>query len=245
MVLRMIGAGIDDLGCRLAMYRIVHLVLHRREELFRLGCLRRVVVSRRVDVGDLLVKMPLACTDFLVLGGESVEILLAEHLAVLQPLFIEDVPLAREGIEHPRGPLAELGGPQRVDAVPDRDNGVQIVVFGSVAFAVGGSCQEILDNCLRVQLAGRENSLQVEADVLLAAIEQRGHGLLGQPHVLILHEHLDTRDAVLQGERQEVDGAVPHRNPFGTIFFHWRTSASAAPTGFAPMPLFYPNRPAT
>ncbi len=101
--------GHDHLGGGLAVDRVVHLVLHRGEELLRERVVLVVVDARGVDVGDLLVESPLAGADVLDAAGQLVEVVVAD-LRVLQALVVQHEALDDVLLELVRGPLAEAHG---------------------------------------------------------------------------------------------------------------------------------------
>lgn len=80
------------------------------------------------------------------MAKQPLEIILIEKRSVFHALFVQDIALDGKLPQHLGGPLAELGGPYRVDPVAHGDDGVQVVVFGGVGFAVAGSYSEFLNN---------------------------------------------------------------------------------------------------
>jgi len=44
------------------------------------------------------------------------------------------------------GPLAELGCSNRIDAIANRDDGIEVVETGVVIFTISGSCSEFPNN---------------------------------------------------------------------------------------------------
>lgn len=119
---------------------------HGGEEGLRGLDLGAVVEGGSVDVGDLLVEAALAGADFANLGEEVVEVGLVEEGSFFQSLFVEHVAAQGEVAQDADGPLAKLGGAGGIHAETDGDDGVEIVVGGGVAFAVGGSYPEFPDN---------------------------------------------------------------------------------------------------
>ena len=117
--------------CRcLAVNGEVQLVLNRRKKAFgRLG--RCVVVERgRVDVGDLLVELPLGCADFPNFFQLPLEEFIRQNAAAtLQALRIHDPPLNRVILDNLVGPLAELYGAFVFNLESHGDDGLQAVVI--------------------------------------------------------------------------------------------------------------------
>lgn len=84
-------------------------------------------------------------------------------------------------MQHTRGPLAELGGAHRVDAVAHRDDSVEVVVVDAachLAWALGSNYPEFPDSCLTLQLTGGEDVPEVLADGAYVDVEQLGHQAL-------------------------------------------------------------------
>jgi hypothetical protein len=109
------------------------------------GLGRVVINAGGVDVGDFLVKPPLGGADVLNPPEELLKIV--ERLVwVFQALVVQNEALDDELAEFLRGPDAETGGDGAFDAVPDGDDGVEVVVICAVLLAVGGSSKEILYN---------------------------------------------------------------------------------------------------
>src|SRR5882672_2351546 len=127
--------------------------------------------------------------------GQEVERLpRLEQTALGQPGLIDGVALHQMFAQHSRGPLAELHTALRVDAIPNRNNGVEVVVLdrsGDLALSFGLNYREILGSCRLAQLALREDILQVQADIVGGCIEQLGHLALGQPDSFPIQAHAD------------------------------------------------------
>lgn len=90
-----------------------------------------------------------------------------------------------------RGPLAELHRALGVDLVADGDDGREAVALRVVGLAVGGSYPKRLDSCVLLQLAVREDRLQVVVDGADVDVVELRHHLLAQPHVLLGVDRLD------------------------------------------------------
>lgn len=72
-----------------------------------------------------------------------------------------------------------------------------------VVLAIGGSCQPIVDNCIRAQLALREDRLDVLSNVLLSGLEKFRHACLGQPKGIGNEPTFDVSAAVFGFVKQE------------------------------------------
>ena len=132
----MVGTVHNDLCRCTAVGRIVHFILDSGKEIPCNFAVQGIVNRRGVDVGDLLVEAPLACSDFLNLGDQVVEIILIEDLSVDKPGLVEHIPLLRERLQYLGGPLAELCGPLGVDPVAHGDDGGQGAELIAVRFSV-------------------------------------------------------------------------------------------------------------
>ena len=95
-----------------------------------------VVDGRGVDVGNLLVCAAFTETDLPDFSQQVLKIILSQKGAVLHPLFVDDVAPDGELSKDVSAPLAELGGPDAIYAVPDTDNGVEIIELRLVVFAI-------------------------------------------------------------------------------------------------------------
>ena len=122
------GAGGDELGGGVAVDGVVELVLDGGEEALGGRGVLVVVDAGCVDVGDLLVEATFGQADLADLVEQALKVVLAEEGAVLHALAVDDVAADGEVTQHAGGPLAELGGAHRVDAVAHRDDGVEVVV---------------------------------------------------------------------------------------------------------------------
>jgi len=140
------GAGGDELGGGVAVDGVVELVLNGGEEALGGRSVLVVVDAGGVDVGDLLVEATFGQADLADLIEQALEVVLTEEGAVLHTLAVDDVAADGEVAQHAGGPLAELGGAHRVDAVTDRDDGVEVVVLNRVSLTVTCSYPEFPDN---------------------------------------------------------------------------------------------------
>jgi len=200
-----IGGGIDQFRRRLSGDGPVQLVLNRGEEI--LGNRRLGIVIRRkgVDIGDLLIKSPLAGPDFPNPLQQFVKIILAEDpFALFEPFIVEHKPLDDELPQRLRGPNAEARGLIAVHPVAHGDDGVEVVVAGLVVFPVSGSCFQNGNNCILHQLAGSEDIFQVLVDRGHFDPEKLRQGLLRQPGRLILKKDLHLNRPIRRGIEQEL-----------------------------------------
>lgn len=101
-------------GC-VAMDGIVHLVLHRLEKSLGRGSVTIVVKGCSIDVGDLLIKLPLGHADLADQFQLTVEVFVREHVALLQAIRVHDPALNGVILHDLSGPLTELNGPLVVD----------------------------------------------------------------------------------------------------------------------------------
>lgn len=94
-----------------------------------------------------------------------------------------------------------------------------------------------------VELTRVKHSLQVLVDVAHRAVEQSRHGLLREPHGLVLHENLDAPSIAVEREHEEVRRAVADDSLAGAsnvgrrILFFWphcrpySSPSSSSPSG--------------
>ena len=122
------GAGLDELGGGVAVDGVVELVLNGGEEALGGRGVLVVVDAGGVDVGDLLVEATFGQADLADLVEQALKVVFAQEGAVLHTLAVDDVAADGKVAQYAGGPLAELGGAHRVDAVTDRDDGVEVVV---------------------------------------------------------------------------------------------------------------------
>ncbi|EKD40795.1 MAG: hypothetical protein ACD_74C00161G0001 [uncultured bacterium] len=170
-----------------------------------------IVHAGGVDVGDLLIKAPLAEADFPNLFQQALEIILAQKRAVLHALLVQHIALDGKLAQHPGGPLAELGSSHRIDPVADGDDGVEVVeidVSGDPPVSLGLNYPEFPDSCLPLDFPGIADVLQVLADSANIHIKQLSHEFLGQPDGLVLITGLDALFPRLAGEDQEFGGGI-------------------------------------
>ena len=132
----MVGTVHNNFRRHTAVGRIVHFILDSGKEIPCNFAVQGIVNRRGVDVGDFLVEAPLACSDFLNLGDQVVEIILIEDLSVDKPGLVEHIPLLRERLQYLGGPLTELCGPLGVDPVAHGDDGGQGAELIAVRFSV-------------------------------------------------------------------------------------------------------------
>ncbi len=118
----------DELGGGVAVDGVMELVLDGGEEALGGRGVLVVVDAGGVDVGDLLVETALGQADLANLVEQALEVVLAEEGSVLHTLAVDDVAADSEVAQHAGGPLAELGGAYRVDAVAHRDDRVEVIV---------------------------------------------------------------------------------------------------------------------
>jgi len=87
-----------------------------------------VVNARRKDIGDLLTETTLRRSNVLNASKQLIEIV-EGLIGILKPLVVEHKAFDDIFTKLLRGPDAEASGDGALDAVPNRDNGVEVVVF--------------------------------------------------------------------------------------------------------------------
>lgn|GEM_PF-5246381 len=123
---------------------------------------------------------------------QAFEIIFIEKCSVLHALAVEDVSLDREVPQNASSPLAELGGTDRVDAIANGNDGVEIVVLdfpGHLPRTFGLNCSEFPKSCLLADFTLLEDVLQVFVDGRNSDLKEPGHQLLGEPDGLLLVAH--------------------------------------------------------
>lgn len=113
-----------------------------------------------------------------------------------QPAVVERVPVQEVIAQGPRRPDAEQGAPLGVDAVSDRQDGIQVEVLNLVGLAVGGSVCKLCTYCTPFQLPFLEHVAEVLRDDRSFTSEQLRHLLLAQPNRVQLQPHIDPHLAV-------------------------------------------------
>src|SRR5699024_5028841 len=109
-------------------------------------------------------------------------------------MLVEAVSPSQMLAQNPSGPLPEAGRTCGIDAVADRDNGIQIVMLQQafdLSFAFESNYREILGSCHFVQFSIPEDVFQVKADAVRGRGEQFCHLALTQPYSLTLQPYLD------------------------------------------------------
>ena len=134
-----ISPVIDDLRCGLCMYGPVQFILHGgKKTLGGLGC-HVVVDGGCIDVSDLLVELALGETNLPNTLQLLFKILIGKDgTTAFQAFVIHGVALDGELLNDSSRPLAELYGTFGVYFVTDSNDCCKTVVFGVVAFSVGG-----------------------------------------------------------------------------------------------------------
>ena len=120
-----VGAGVDDLGCRLSMRAPVHLVLHGRKELPR-GLHAWIVINPRgVNLQHLAPESLFRRPDVPDARQQLIKIIAAPGL--LEPLIVHRETLDDILPQPLCGPDAELRAAMRLYAVADGDDDVQVI----------------------------------------------------------------------------------------------------------------------
>lgn len=175
-----------------------------------------VVIDRSgVDVGDFLVKPPLAGPDLPDAFQQFLEIVSAKDLpALLQALVVHHEALDEELLERPRCPDPELGRLVAVDPVADGDDGVEVVETGllrlgfSLHGTVGSGCFQNGNNLFFPQFSGLEDVFQVLVDRRDTDPEQVGHEPLGEPEGFLLKATFHLHPSIGTGVEEEFAGGL-------------------------------------
>ncbi|MPN09462.1 hypothetical protein SDC9_156752 [bioreactor metagenome] len=161
----------------------MHFVLHCGKKI-QTDLSRRVVVDTGcVDVGYLLIKTLLRRANLLNPLQQFVEII-KRLIGILQPLIIQNKPLADELAQMLSRPNAELGRHLGLNPVANRNNHVEVVVF-QIPFHLPRSllanCSEIPNSCLRLKFPFSKNIGNMLADISFATLEKLHNHRLRQP----------------------------------------------------------------
>ena len=99
------------------------------------------------------------------------------------------------------GPLAELCAPQGLDAIPDRDNDVEIEVLDlpdHPPLALTPNCCKFCKGCLAFELPLAVGVADVSAHDGKIALEELGHLVKRQPDGFLFQAHIQ-RDLAVRG----------------------------------------------
>jgi hypothetical protein len=157
---------------------------------------RRVVVDAAllVDVGNLQVEPPLARPNLADAIEQLVEVVFPKPLVQLESLIVKHKPLDDKFPQRPRRPNAKLRRLRAVDAVADRDDGVEVVEVdfaGNLPFSLGLNSPDFPESCPFRQLARLVNVAQMLTYRPHIDPKQLRNLLLIQPKSLRLIQHLD------------------------------------------------------
>jgi hypothetical protein len=146
-------------------------------------------------------------------------IFLGQKVAIFHALTINYVALDRESAQDAGCPLTELCGAYGIDAVADRNDGVEVVEVHSprnFPLALLLNYPEFPDSCLRHKLLTGKDISQMLADGAYIHCEQLCHQLLRQPQGFVLVAGLYALITGLAGKYQKFGGAVADQRPSAT-----------------------------
>ena len=135
----------NQFGGRLAVNGVMDLVLHRSEKILGERMVGVVIHAGCVDIGNFLIKAPLAGADVLQTAGQLIEIIPA-FAGFFQAHIIQHKALDDVLLQLVIGPLAEAHTNRAAHPKAQGQHHVQIVVGHLVLFAIGGSCSEKPNN---------------------------------------------------------------------------------------------------
>jgi len=220
-----VGAFKDDLRRCLSRAGEVEPVLHGLIEKLGLFAVAAIVAAALFEnVGDLLVGPPFTGANLPNLLQKFIEVVPAKGAAIFEHLVVENKALHHELPERIRGPDAEVGGLQGVDAVTHGDDGVQIIKLGLVRLAISGSCFHFGNNCRLRQFLGLEDVLEMFGDCGNTNAEEFGDGALRKPEVVLGEVDVDGHSAV--GGIVEDDAIGLSRGHEGVAHYRLRTLSS-------------------
>ena len=115
---------------------VVHFVLHiRKKSLCQRGILI-IVYAGCVNIGNFLIKTALTQTDFTDLFKQPLKVVLIEKCTVFHALAVNHISGNRVLLQNLRCPASELRCADRIDAISNGNDRIQIVVVGIIGFAV-------------------------------------------------------------------------------------------------------------
>jgi len=173
----------------------MQLVLHLGKESLGGRGILVLVDAGGVDVGNFLIKPTFTEPDLPDLFRQTLKVILPKEGAVLHALLIQHIALDGKLPQNLGGPLAELGGPNRIDPVTHRYDGVQIIelnIPGNFTFALSLNYPEFPNSCPTTNLTLFINIFQMLIYGANIHIKKLCHQLFGQPNGLILIPDFDT-----------------------------------------------------
>lgn len=117
----------------------VHLVLYCLKE--HAGCLGILIVIKRrcVQICDLLIELPFAQPYLPNLFKLPLEVFVRKHMPFFQAFHVHCPALNGMVFHDLTRPFVELHGTLIIDLEADGNDGLQVIVFGVVAFSICGS----------------------------------------------------------------------------------------------------------
>ncbi len=122
------------------MHSIVHLVLYFLE---KEACSRSILVivyCRSIYIRQFLIEPTFTQSYFSNLGKQMLKIILTDKRTVLHSLLVNHITTDGKLTKHTCTPLPKLGCPNRIDSIPDTNNGIEIIECRIVILAIRSSC---------------------------------------------------------------------------------------------------------
>ena len=173
----------------------MQLVLHRLEEKLRRSGIFVVIKCRGVEVGHLLIELPLGQPNLADILKLALKVFVSEHVSLDEALLVHDPALNGVVLDDLPRPLAELHGAVVAHLEADGDDCLQIVVddlTGDLPTALHLNYPEFSDSCFLRQLSIAVYLFQmVVYRPNIHAVQLRHHSL-GEPDVFVFIPHLET-----------------------------------------------------
>ena len=135
-----IGSFDYQLRNGMSMHSIVHFVLYLFEEKTSCQSIFVIVYSRSINIGQFLIKTTLTQPYLPYFGKQMLKVILIDKRTILHPLFVNHITTDGKLAEYKRTPLTELSGTNRVDSIPDTNNGIEIIIGRVLVFPIRSSC---------------------------------------------------------------------------------------------------------
>ena len=141
-----IGSFDYQLRSGMSMNCIVHFILYFLEKEACSRCILVIVYCRSIYIRQFLIEPTFTQSYFSNLGKQMLKIILTDKRTVIHSLLVNHITTDGKLAEHICTPLPELGCPNRIDSIPDTNNGIEIIEHCLIILPVYGSCRVFLGN---------------------------------------------------------------------------------------------------
>ena len=179
----------------MAVGSIVQLILYDFEKLQRFRAGGVIVPAGGIEIQYLPVQHLFRGADI----PDAVKQLfpIVPAAMAFQPFVVQRKALDHVLLQARRGPLAETGGCDRLDAVAERDDHVEVIEGHHIVFTVSGSCSEFPNNLIFFQFPLGKNMLDMLADIGFTGLVQVAELRLCQPYRLVLKAYINFCQPIL------------------------------------------------